>query len=444
MHYHHEAVRTFRNVALTLVLLFPVTSGAQIRRQVLAPVQDSGDFGSKFFDDLRSLFGRLQQSDLDRAFQRAKPIHCSDLVGQTGEWKEVAFLNDDRKLGDWHFDSIEEVKRDLAIFVFSGTCRGEEGPVRVATSYPVEETFKKFQEGKIPFSQIVISDNNPVSVIFDRPTDTYSFQLPYVYVEKKNGLDVVYTLVPPLTTSKPEPAVAIEFRCKALSDAELTYRFLLCRTRLVNRDRHIQEQNGRQPLGNAAYYILSDGKEATSTVKLNFGGDADSTSNTPEAQRAQPTASEPEKTTERTWRPAVSEARLRDIGDDEFMLRFNLQTWNGRIDTPQLLADGSLSNFAPTTLPGGDKEYCVWRPGFPGQVNQLLEKAADAPFIYSLGFQKDLQSATCGVFEIQSNNGFIVGTLECYFPQSQTPADITLTRWVSIVGRHIELDVRRQ
>src|SRR6266446_4506562 len=108
-----------RNLVLILLLL-PLTSHAQVRRQVPAPSQQSGgDFGSKFFDDLRSLFGRLQQSELDRAFQRAKPIHCSDLVGQTGEWKEVAFLNDDRNLGDWHFDSIQEVKSDLAAFVFS-------------------------------------------------------------------------------------------------------------------------------------------------------------------------------------------------------------------------------------------------------------------------------------------------------------------------------------
>src|SRR5438309_6936637 len=34
----------------------------------------------------RKLFGRLEQSELGRAFQQAQPIHCSDLVGQTGEW----------------------------------------------------------------------------------------------------------------------------------------------------------------------------------------------------------------------------------------------------------------------------------------------------------------------------------------------------------------------
>ena len=50
--------------------------------------QPGADFGSKFFDNLRMLFGRLQQSELDRAFQRASAVHCTDLVGQTGDWKE--------------------------------------------------------------------------------------------------------------------------------------------------------------------------------------------------------------------------------------------------------------------------------------------------------------------------------------------------------------------
>jgi hypothetical protein len=36
-----------------------------------------------------------------------------------------------------------------------------------------------------------------------------------------------------------------------------------------------------------------------------------------------------------------------------------------------------------------------------------------------------------------------VGTLQCFFPQSQTPADITLARWVSTVGKTLELDVRK-
>jgi len=438
-----------RTLLFTLPVLLPLTSHAQIRRQVPAPSQESGgDFGSKFFDDLRSLFGRLQRSELDRAFQRAKSIHCSDLAGQKDEWKEVAFLNDDRTLGDWHYDAIEDVKRDLAAFVFSGTCRADEGPLRVATSYPVTESFEQFQQGKIPFSQIVINDNDPVSVTFDRPTGAYTFQLPYVYSERKNGTDIVYTLTPPRKTSNPEPGLAIEFRCKAISDADLTYRFLLCRNRLVDRGTHNQGQTVQQSLGSAAYYILSDGKEASSSVKLDFGDGADasakgteSTSTKTEDKQRRPQALKPPQN---AWQPAASDARLIYIADDEFRLRFNPQTWTGLIDKAQMLADGNLSTFLATSVPARNKEYCVWHPSLPVQVNQLLEAAKNEGFGYSLGFRKDLQSVTSGIFEIQGDNGVVAGTLQCYFPQNQTPADLTIGRWVSIVGKHIALEVRRR
>src|SRR5262249_8258526 len=51
---------------------------------------------------------------------------------------------------------------------------------------------------------------------------------------------------------------------------------------------------------------------------------------------------------------------------------------------------------------------------------------------YSLGLRKDLQSTTSSVFEIQ-DNGVVIATLRCYFAQSQTPADLTIGRWLSIV-----------
>src|SRR5262249_20459124 len=158
------------------LLLLPLHSVAQIRRPVAAP-EDRGDYGRKFFDDLRSLFGRLQQADLDRAFQRAKSLHCSDLAGQSGEWKEVAFLNDDRKLGDWHFESIEDVRNDLTTFVFSGACSSENDSLKVATSYAVQETADKYVQGKIPLTQVVMSDNAPVTLRFDENSGAYVFEL---------------------------------------------------------------------------------------------------------------------------------------------------------------------------------------------------------------------------------------------------------------------------
>lgn len=434
-------------------MLCALSGPAQIRRQVPAPAPESGDFGSKFFDDLRSLFGRLQRGDLDRAFQRAQAVHCSDLVEAKGEWKQVAFLNDDRSLGDWHFDSIDEVKRDLVKFVFSGRCPSEQGPVRVATSYPVQETFERFQKGQIPISKVVISDNDPVTVIFDRPSEAYTFELPYLYIERRSSTGNIYTLTPPLTNSLPDPTVVEEFRCKALSDAELTYRFLLCRTRVAPRDPRNQRQNERQALGNAAYYIFSDGKEASSSVKLSFGDAAadaaDSRTPAPSPQssvRAPNPGPAPEvrPAAERTWQPAASQTRLVSVGQGEFRLRFKPESWTGRIGKPQLLSAQMLSDFVASSPPARNLEYCVWRPGMPGMAAHLLEKTAGDDVVYSIEFRKELQSAPSVVFEMQNDTGLLLGKLECFFPQNQTPADVTVARWVSIAGAHLDLDVPGQ
>src|SRR5215475_4875086 len=224
----------------------------------------NGDFASRFFGDLGRLFGRLQQSELARAFEQAKPIQCSDLVQHGGQWKQVAFLNDNRKIADWHYDNIDAVKRDPVTFIFAGGCRSDIDPVSVATSYPVQESVEQFQSGRIAFSEIVMRHNDPVNASLDITTNAYSFLLPYLYVERKTGFSISYTLTPPLATSKPEENVAEDFHCKALSDTKLTYRFLLCRTQLVARTSSIRD------LGNSGYYILSDGKEASSSVNLQF------------------------------------------------------------------------------------------------------------------------------------------------------------------------------
>ena len=53
--------------------------------------------------------------DLKRVFQMARPIQCGELVTDKGEWKEVAFFNENRKLGDWYRTSLDEVKSELAV-----------------------------------------------------------------------------------------------------------------------------------------------------------------------------------------------------------------------------------------------------------------------------------------------------------------------------------------
>ncbi len=403
--------------------------------------QNNGEFGTKFFADLRMLFGRLQQSELDRAFQRANAVHCSDLVGQSGDWKEVAFLNDDRKLGDWHFETIEDVKRDPTKFVFSGLCRGDRGPVRVMTSYPIAESLKT--------RSVRMRDNDPVSVIFDPPSDSYIFQLPYLYLEGRDSQGSLYTLMPPDAMSRPEKDVAEEFRCKSLTDPELTYRFLLCRTRVVDRDAQLQRLNkSQQPLGNAAYYILSDGREATSSVKLTFGPEVETKpdrNDTPAPNRAgpPPRPALPElQQSEKGWQTPTPQTRLVEVGEGEFRIHFNPQAWNGRIRSAQLLAGKTVTEGARPPA-AHNQEYCAWRPVASPEVEKLLTAAANSVFLYSLSFKKEV-SAISASFDIDSEEGSRLGTLQCYFPQSSTPADITVARWSAIVGQMVSLDIRGQ
>jgi hypothetical protein len=397
---------------------------------VTLPPQDK-DFGSKFFDDLRKLFGRLQQSELDLAFRRANPVRCSELVSQTGEWKQVAFLNDDRKLGDWHHDNIDDVKKDPAKYLFSGSCRGEQGPVKLTTSFPVQETFKK--------PPLVVRTNDPVSVFFDSATNAYTFQLPYLYLGGKDASSSLYTEHPPLLTSKAETEVSEEFRCKALSDPELTYRFLLCRTRVVGRNEaprpELRKQAQTPPLGNAAYQILSDGKEAASSVTLKFGDEVDSKSRvvTTEPPTRPPVSLPPP---ERAWQSASLQTKLVDIGQDEFRLLFSPRTWNDKMTKPQLLVNQAVSPLVTASLPSLDREYCAWRPGPIARFDQ------DSA-IFSLGFSKGLKSVTSAIFSIEDLTGARIGSLECRFPRSETPSDITIQQWQSVVGRHLAIEIRR-
>src|SRR5262245_3805373 len=103
----------------TVLILFLLTTPllAQRERQISPPAaEDSTRYGRQFFVQLRSVFGRFRDTDLQRAFEKAKPIQCSELVNEPGEWRTVAFFNERRELGDWYRANFDEVKRDLSVF----------------------------------------------------------------------------------------------------------------------------------------------------------------------------------------------------------------------------------------------------------------------------------------------------------------------------------------
>src|SRR5437867_8410369 len=141
---------------LLSILLFIASSVYAQREQQIRPAEDA-PYSRKFFVQLRGVFGRFRETDLQRAFDKAQPIQCSELVNDKGDWRTVAFFNEKRELGDWYRSSLEEVKSDLSAFVFKGVCRAEHGPVQLTTKFPVTETVEAFNDQRIGLDGIEVN-----------------------------------------------------------------------------------------------------------------------------------------------------------------------------------------------------------------------------------------------------------------------------------------------
>ena len=434
--------RHFKILLLILVCLETPETYAQRERE-LPPVQDS-DYGVRFFDQLSTIFGRFRDMDLKRVFQMARPVQCGELVTDRGEWKEVAFFNENRKLGDWYRTSLDEVKSELAVYAFRGACGGQRASVQVTTKFPVDESVKSYQAGRIPLRDIDINVNSPVTATYDAQSQIYTFDLPYLFRATNNAGDPIYTLNPRRLSDRYATDVMNRWECKSVSADDVTYKFLICHTTLVPRNAG-PDSSRSVPFGASAYSILSDGKEAYSSVKLSFGTPADSTAKSPDTptpeQRPTPDQSPAQA---RAWRATASQARLVEIGQSEFRLRFNAETWKGKIGQPQLVANGILSDIGTSFTPPRGKNYCAWRPRMPAQVNQLLDSSRTDSIVQSLEFKKDVQSAVSAIFEMQNDAGTALGALQCVFLSSQTPTDLTAGMFLSIVGSSIGLEVPGQ
>src|SRR5262249_40870462 len=159
--------------------------------------------------------------------------------------------------------------------------------------------------------------------------------------------------------------VTNRWECKAVSADDVTYQFLICNTTLVDRQYGGGGQRNREggpAFGSSAYSILSDGREASSSVTLSFGDTTEPANVPPKPRSPEPTRDNPPPAPAvRTWKSAASQARLNDIGQSEFRLRFKPETWKGRIDKPQTIVEGALSPSTAVSPRG--KDYCVWKPG---------------------------------------------------------------------------------
>jgi len=441
------AVQPLRVLFLICVLFAPAGVHAQRERQIQPPEESA--YGSKFFDQLRNIFGMFRDADLQRAFQMAQPIQCSELIVSKGEWRTVAFYNEDRSLGEWCRNSLEEVKADLSVYIFKGTCRGDQGAIQVTTEFPVGASVDAYNEGKIGLDQVDVNVNAPVSAVFDPRTQAYSFELPYLFLVGRRSSGNVYSLVAPHREDSYATNVTSRWECKAVKSNDVTYRFLICRTATVARNTAVRNQNRELSFGASAYFILSDGMEAQTSVNLSFG-DAGHPADNSQAT-ASPVASptRPSLTREKTvklvggWQMPDVRSKVVDVGKSEFRLRFSSQTWTGKIGSPEVLSDQKMSSPLSARLQEG-ADYCAWRPGAANLVDRLLANEPGADVSYSVeGFDKNSQSAASIVFDMKTHTGIRVGTLQCFFPRTESAANINFDRWVSVVGGHLTLEIRR-
>jgi hypothetical protein len=226
-------------------------------------------YGSRFFDQLKAIFGKFRDSDLQRVFQDAQPIQCSELLGRSGQWRPVAFFNEDRSLGDWCRENLAEVKSDLSVFTFLGDCEGQ-GRVQVGTEFPTAASFAEYSQRRINLNEIDVTVNDPVKAAVNSKTMAYAFDLPYLFKTPQGNRDI-YSLMAPDRNAGYAPDVTSRWECKAVSSKDVTYRFLICRVSTVPQRALARNQKWEPAFGSSAYFILSDGTEAKSSVNLTFG-----------------------------------------------------------------------------------------------------------------------------------------------------------------------------
>ncbi len=426
--YNSHVSRRF--IFLVLGLAVAVNAAAQAER-----------YDRKFFTQLRGVFGRFRDSDLERVFDKAQPIQCSELVNDDGEWRTVAFFNEKRELGDWYRRNFDEVKTDLAVFIFKGVCRGQRGPVQLSTKFPVTESMEAFEQRRIGLDEVAVNVNPPVRASFEPQTEAYTFDLPYLFLISDRDNDRLYSLDPPRLFDRYSYArdVIDSWACKSVSAENVTYQFLICRTTTL--PRNPAARSSSQPtFGASAYFILSDGKEASSSVKLSFGDSEDpkntiedaSAANVPNADNSGPAESS-------RWESPDPEEKIVDVVRDEFRLGFTAQLWTGRIGNAQVLSAKRLSTLG-SAHPADGADYCIWLPAAADSAGRLLSQE---PVAYSvMAHNQDGQSSTSIDFSLTGPGGVHLGTLQCIFPRASSAAAIDFQRWKSSVGDYLSLEVK--
>jgi hypothetical protein len=424
---------------LTLALVFSsfasVDLYAQRERQLEPPPQ--AEYGTKFFDQLRTLFGRFRDADLQRAFDTAGPVPCSELISDNGEWREVAFFNEDRRLGDWFHQSLEAVKSDLSVYIFKGLCRSDRSNVQLVTKFPVRDSLDAYNDRRIDLQQVVVNVNAPVVASPDPRTEAYAFDLPYLYaVQDRNTAATVYSLTAEHISDRYDPQVTNHWECKAVHAPDVTFQFMICRTGMLPKSRALQDRF-RPSYGSSAFFILSDGREASTTVKLSFGNGDDShpqtTVDVPSDRGANPATG--------AWIVAEAAGRFAELTHGEFRIRFNPARWMNRTEETQVLLDGGMSRLAQAQAPAG-ADYCIWSPTSSGSVSRVLDPEPEKTIADSITLSDGSRVSPVSVSFEMKMDGSRLGTLQCFFPRAESSSAISFDRWNAIVGDNLTLEVR--
>jgi hypothetical protein len=220
------------------------------------PHSQAEDYGPEFFDQLQRMFERLTNADIHHVFQMSRPIPCSELTGDQNEWRDVAFFSGRRKIGNWYRASLDEVKADVAVYIFQGACPDARAALQLTTKVPVEE-------GDRPAA---VKINPPVKAYFNTEKKAYTFDLPYLFRGKSENGASVYTFRPRHESDRYVTHITSHWECKAMAEEYATYKFLICHTLLFGHD-PVDITHGRDKptysFGASAYTILSDGKVAS-------------------------------------------------------------------------------------------------------------------------------------------------------------------------------------
>ena len=216
-------------------------------------------YGPEFFDQLQRMFGRLSDADIHHVFQMSRSIPCSELTGDQNEWRDVAFFSGRRKIGNWYRASLEEVKADVAVYIFQGGCPDARAALQLTTKVPVED-------GARPAA---VKVNPPVKAYFNAEKKAYTFDLPYLFRGKSESGASVYTFRPRHESDRYVTHITSHWECKAMSEEYATYKFLICHTLLFGHD-PVDITHGRDKptysFGASAYTILSNGKEGSASA----------------------------------------------------------------------------------------------------------------------------------------------------------------------------------